>query len=45
MTQPLRPAKFAVDLKRGKTEEAMPVLSEALAMVEDIGERNNEARL
>jgi hypothetical protein len=40
MTQPLRPAKFAVDLKRGKTEEAMPVLSEALGMVEEIGVRN-----
>jgi class 3 adenylate cyclase/predicted ATPase len=32
-------------LKRGKTDEAMPVLSEALGMVEEIGERNNEARL
>jgi class 3 adenylate cyclase/predicted ATPase len=32
-------------LKRGQTEEAMPVLSEALSMVEEIGERNNEARL
>jgi class 3 adenylate cyclase/predicted ATPase len=36
---------LAAYLKRGKTEEAMPVLSEALAMVEEIGERNNEARL
>jgi predicted ATPase len=36
---------LAAYLKRGKTEEAMPVLSEALGMVEEIGERNNEARL
>jgi len=36
---------LAAYLKRGKTEEAMPVLSEALSMVEEIGERNNEARL
>jgi len=36
---------LAAYLKRGDTEEAMPVLSEALAMVQNIGERNNEARL
>jgi DNA-binding winged helix-turn-helix (wHTH) protein/predicted ATPase len=32
-------------LKRGETDEAMRVLIQALAMVESIGERNNEARL
>ena len=32
-------------LKAGDTEEAMKVLAESLAMVEDIGERNNESRL
>jgi predicted ATPase len=32
-------------LKAGDTEEAMKVVAEACALIEEIGERNNEARL